>query len=451
MAKTKRVAPERETTADLQKQYHMQKRLADALFGLFRTLGSTLSVERVANVGLLTLTGQLLIKCAAFFSRDSAGFYRKLSAVGAHHFQSRELALPHDLPIIQRLFQGRTLVELDPESEPNLHPSLVELHAYGFRTLFPLMGSHDALGLIALGHKVVPGKLTTEDRQILDVFAVVMSLSLKNSMTYQLVEASRNELARLSAMKKEFLDHVSHEFRSPLTVLKNISEMGGMDAEVNEMQGSAIARLQHLVDSMLLLNEINANGVELDRRTADVTQWIESIVRPMLARHGQFNLSFDVPSCAPLIDWFKLGTALESVIDNAVKFSKPGAASHVVVYLSHRDTLRQRSGSQSLDRPVRGWLHLEGKPNPRDPNTLLVIEVEDRGIGIPSADVDVVFQPFTQAANSPTRGVRGAGLGLSMAKSIIEAHGGKIFCRSVLGEGTLVTMAVPIGPPAVGM
>ena len=60
-----------------------QKRLADALFGLFRTLGSALQVDRVANIGLLTLTGQLLIKCAAYFGRSGTN-YRLVSTVGAH-------------------------------------------------------------------------------------------------------------------------------------------------------------------------------------------------------------------------------------------------------------------------------------------------------------------------------------------------------------------------------
>jgi signal transduction histidine kinase len=446
MTKTTRIAPERETIADFQKQYHTQKRLADALFGLFRTLGSTLSVERVANVGLLTLTGQLLVKCAAFFARDDAGFYHKLSVVGAHHFQQRDLVLSGSLPTIQRLFRKRKIIDLDPDADPDMHPSLIELHAYGFRSLFPLVDVQRPLGLIALGSKVVPGALTTDDRQIVDTFGVVISLSLKNSMAYQLVETNRNELARLSAMKKEFLDHVSHEFRSPLTVLKSISEMGAVDPEVEGMQSSAIARLQHLVDSVLLLNEINANGVELDRGVVDITDWIKSVVEPMLARHGQFDLSCQVPSCAPILDWFKLGTALECIIDNAVKFGTTEECPRVAVYLSHQETLAERAGSHGVDQLASEWLQPGSMADPRDPRTLLVIEVKDRGIGIPSDEVDAVFQPFTQAANSPTRGVKGAGLGLSMAKSIVEAHGGKIFCRSAVGSGTLFTMVVPIAP-----
>jgi two-component system sensor histidine kinase VicK len=86
--------------------------------------------------------------------------------------------------------------------------------------------------------------------------------------------------------------------------------------------------------------------------------------------------------------------------------------------------------------------------DPASPDALLVIEVKDGGIGIPPQELESVFQPFTQAVNSPTRGVRGSGLGLAIAKRIVEAHGGDVLCRSAVDRGTVVCLVIPATPAA---
>jgi signal transduction histidine kinase len=93
-----------------------------------------------------------------------------------------------------------------------------------------------------------------------------------------------------------------------------------------------------------------------------------------------------------------------------------------------------------------GFLRADTPIRSDHPDVALVVEVKDYGIGIPRAELDTIFQPFTQAANSPTRGVRGAGLGLAMAKRIVDAHGGEIFARSALSAGTIVYIVIPAAP-----
>jgi signal transduction histidine kinase len=240
---------------------------------------------------------------------------------------------------------------------------------------------------------------------------------------------------------------VSHEFRTPITVLKTISDMGGLEPEVQEMQASALSRLEHLVNSVLLLNELNANGVQLARTIMDVRSWVHSQVSPILARHGKFELHTHLPACSLELDWVKLGTALESVVDNAVKFGGGDRSGQVSIYLSTRSHLqtRRREVGMRFDGLDIGLLMPPAEVDPHDPDALLVIEVKDRGIGIPPEELETVFQPFTQAANSPTRGVKGAGLGLAMVRSIVAAQGGEILCRSAVDHGTIVTMVLPIG------
>jgi signal transduction histidine kinase len=439
-----RVGLDHNTLLAYQKQYHAQKRLSDALFGLFRTLGSALQVERVVNVGLLTLTGQLLIKCAGFFQRRESS-YVLLATVGARDPRLAEVEIPADLPLVTSMFEDRSLLDLQVVS--GAHPSLARLRSHGFASLFPLADGAEPLGIIALGDKIVPGPRAAEDLQILDAFGVVIAVSLKNSVAFQIMESSRNELERLNEMKREFLSHVSHEFRTPLTILKNIFDMIELEPEIEEMQASSLARLEHLINTILLLNEINSSGLQLDAQILDGPAWVDSDVRRMLEKHGRFELISDLPSCTLEFDSFKVGLALESVVNNAAKFGGDRPR-EVHLYLTTRPTVAQRlqDPRRDSDDLAPGYLRPAEPIVGTDPDTVLAIEVKDAGIGIPRAELAAVFQPFTQAANSPTRGVRGAGLGLAMAKRIVDAHGGEIFCRSAMGQGTIFYIAVPAAP-----
>jgi len=433
------------STDAAQKRYQTQKRLADALFGLFRTLGSTLSVERVAQVGLLTLTGQLLIKRAAFFARDGHGDYRLLTVVGVHWPELKQLVLPGR--ILEPRLHDVAHRLLDLEALPG-HESLERLAARGFRNLVLLLNDQEPLGLIVLGEKIVPAPLTAEDRQILEAFSVVAAPIKKNSIAYQLVERSRNELQRLDEMKREFMSHVSHEFRTPLTVLKNTAELTPMEPELAEMQRSALARLEYLVGSILLFNDSAAGEVALDREPIDLQAWVAEEVRPLLEARGDFELHVALPAATIRFDRQKIRIALESVVDNAMKFGSKEQKPQVHLYLSSRRNLEaeyQRSGAES-ERLDMERLHPQAAVDPASADALLVIEVKDRGIGIPPEELESVFQPFTQALNSPTRGVRGPGLGLAMAKRIVEAHGGEILCRSAVERGTILCLVIPTAP-----
>jgi signal transduction histidine kinase len=445
MPETQRLGLDHNTLLAYQKQYHAQKRLADSLFGLFRTLGSALQVERVVNVGLLTLTGQLLIKCAGFLQRQGEGSYRLLATVGTRDPRLADLELPTDHPLVGEIFAQRTLLHLAKVHAD--HPTLARLRVHGFTSLFPLADGAEPLGIIALGDKIVPGPMASEDIQILDAFGVVIAVSLKNSVAYQMVETSRNELERLNEMKREFLSHVSHEFRTPLTVLKNILDMVDLGSDMQDMSRSALARLEHLIDSILLLNEINASGVKLQPQLLDARKWVDDQVRPLLRRHGTFKLQSELPAGMLEFDAFKLGVVLESLADNAVKFGgeRPPEA---LLYLSTREQIGFRMQEARRHEPdlALGFLRPSAAARPDDPECVLVVEIKDAGIGIPRAEQDAIFQPFVQAANSPTRGVRGAGLGLAMAKRIIDAHGGEIFCRSAVGQGTIFYIVLPAAP-----
>jgi signal transduction histidine kinase len=234
-------------------------------------------------------------------------------------------------------------------------------------------------------------------------------------------------------------------------VLQNIFDMTEMEPEILEMSRGALARLEHLIDSVLLLNEINSSGVKLEPQILDGPAWAEKQVRPILERHGRLEWHNDLPPGMLEFDAFKLGVAIDSVVENAFKFGGRRVP-EVCFYCSTRSVVTACMESpQRFDAELTpGFL----RPGPsataalveHPDDLMLIIEVRDDGIGIPRTEQEAVFQPFTQAANSPTRGVRGAGLGLAMAKRIVDAHGGEIFCRSAVNQGTVFYVAVPAAP-----
>jgi hypothetical protein len=369
MPDTSRVGLDHDTLLAFQKQYHTQKRLTESLFGLFRTLGSSLDVERVANVGLLTLTGQLLIKCAGFLQRHGSG-YRMLSTVGTHDPRLLGVDIPASHPLVGWLFQSRTLLDLATPGTD--HPGIGRLRAHGFGHLFPLADGTEPLGLLALGPKIVPGPFAAEDLQILNAFGVVMSVSLKHSLAFQLVEASRNEVERLNEMKREFLAHVSHEFRTPLTVLKNIFEMVDVPAEIGEMHHSALGRLENLIDSLLLLNEINSRGMKLEPQLLQASTWVRTQIEPLLERYERFELKSDLGTGMLEFDSFKVGKALEVLLSNASKFGGDSSV-EIVFYRSTRTHVVgrmqdvARAGNGRAGRSERGARHRSQGPRHRHP------------------------------------------------------------------------------------
>ena len=245
-------------------------------------------------------------------------------------------------------------------------------------------------------------------------------------------------------MKSEFLNHVSHEFRTPLTILKTALELVDMDPEILEMQQSALARLERLVNSVLLLNEINSHGVQLERVLVNSQDWVDQYVRPLVDPEGNFTLHADLPECTLEFDIFKINNALEHLIENASKFGN--GRGEISLYLSTRKAVvaGMEAPEPSTDTLDTGLLRSAQPGSPDSRDTVLVIEVRDEGIGIPAHELQAIFQPFTQAANSPTRGVKGAGLGLAMAKRIVDAHGGELFCRSAIEQGTVFYVAIPV-------
>ena len=249
------------------------------------------------------------------------------------------------------------------------------------------------------------------------VLAVLLVVS-----SYSIVRAMTRELA-VARLQSEFVASVSHEFRSPLTSMRQLSSMlvqGRLPSEDQrqrsyEFLADETGRLERLIEGLLDFGLMEAGEARyrLERCNARelVGDTVAAFERTVSARGYRVELSLPDSSCRLLADRDALGRAIWNLLDNAVKYSP-----------EHRTV----------------WVDV----TPRGDR--LAIEVRDRGLGVPSAEQDAIFRKFVRGANSRETGIKGTGIGLAMVKHIVAAHGGEIRLESAPGEGSRFTILIPM-------
>jgi signal transduction histidine kinase len=225
-----------------------------------------------------------------------------------------------------------------------------------------------------------------------------------------------NKLSELSRLKSDFISNISHELRTPLTHLKGYLDLfsDGTLGPLTDMQSDALnvlmraeERLEKLINDMIHFSQAASGEFTLKMGPVDLPAIIDKIVSRSEKRADKkeismlINRSPDLP--AVLADEEKISWVILQLIDNAIKFT-PSGGSVTVEAAAERDKVR--------------------------------VSVDDTGVGIPKQRLDEIFEPFHQLDSSSTRRYEGAGLGLALVKSIIEAHGSLIKVQSDEGQGT---------------
>jgi signal transduction histidine kinase len=224
-------------------------------------------------------------------------------------------------------------------------------------------------------------------------------------------------------IKSDFVSAVSHEFKTPLTSIKALIERlkeGKVKDEVKmEQYFSLISqdadKLTRLVKNILDFSKIEEGKKEYEFAETDVTQLLRLQVETF--RKGKFQKEIEMHTqieegIPPLyVDQEALSQAINNLLDNALKFS-----------------------------PGRKEIFVNLK---RDKENA-IIEVEDKGIGIPQDELGKIFEKFYQGRNALRQSARGTGLGLTLVKHTVEAHGGRISVKSKVGQGSTFSLIFPI-------
>ncbi|HHW07639.1 MAG TPA: DUF3365 domain-containing protein [Clostridia bacterium] len=247
----------------------------------------------------------------------------------------------------------------------------------------------------------------------------------------QALETANKELETLNQHKSRFLATMSHELRTPLTAIIAFAELLQQQLpagdQVNRQNVEEIKtngeNLLMLINDLLDLAQIEAGRYRLRPETMDVVDVIDSVERVIapLARKKEIEFSTEFLTEVPLVkaDPEKFRRAVLNLADNAVKFTPQGGKVRITVDYD------------------------------RDKEEVL-IAVSDTGIGIRAEDLSYIFDRFRQVDNSDARRYRGSGLGLALAKELVEMHRGWVSVSSEVNKGSTFTIGLPVGRPVEG-
>jgi signal transduction histidine kinase len=282
------------------------------------------------------------------------------------------------------------------------------------------------------------------DRETLDQVVTAQILELQNA----LAEANRTlkqrvlertlelqraleRLSELNILKANFVANISHELRTPLTHIKGYLNLlaEGELGPLNQSQLESVdvilraeERLEHLIEDLIQFSLVSRGSLNLDLKKVEVSTLIKTNIdriTPKAQVHGILISAKLVDDLTPVwADEDKISWVLLQLMDNAVKFT-----------------------------PKNGTVIVKAE---NDANSVS-ISVTDTGIGMPKERIPEIFEPFHQLDGSTTRHYGGTGLGLTMVRRIIEAHGSQIEVNSAIGEGSCFEFKLSSSDPILTM
>lgn len=323
--------------------------------------------------------------------------------------------------VASEVFRSGELSIVDDLERLPSDPAFPRILSASNAILCPLKTEKETLGVVVATNR--PGGFGQEEADALTSFADAASLLLRNARLYSTLQGTVEELRRASRLKDHFLQNVNHELRTPLT-----SIVGWTDLLEEETVGEEILRqglkqsrqaarvLLALIDDLLDLARMDRGTLSLDLAMvslADVLSRAMETVRLMAESKGVVLILAPLPGVMPPVraDVLRLQQIVWNLLANAIKFTP---------------------------RHGRVIVRVE-----REAETYL-ISVEDDGIGIPENELPHVFDRFRQADGSATRRHPGMGIGLALARSLVELHGGSIRAESDPGHGSRFTFSLPI-------
>ncbi|MBD1913926.1 MULTISPECIES: PAS domain-containing protein [unclassified Leptolyngbya] len=294
---------------------------------------------------------------------------------------------------------------------------------------FRVQQPHGQIRYIKASARLQRGEAGCPERMIGISFDVTERKQAEQQLrrTNEQLDHTNRELERATRLKDEFLANMSHELRTPLNAILGMAE--GLQEQVfgtvNERQNQAIATIERsgnhlleLINEILDLSKIEAGKLELDMGPVLVPNLCSTsmtFVR-QAAQQKQIRLTTEVADDISMIsgDDRRLRQVLINLLTNAVKFT-----------------------------PAGGQVHLQVWREDTSATPYLYFRVIDTGIGIALEDQHKLFQPFVQIDSNLNRQQSGTGLGLALVQRIVELHGGQVWVKSEVGQGSCFTVSLP--------
>jgi len=280
----------------------------------------------------------------------------------------------------------------------------------------PLLVNKELVGVLNITDKKDKKHFNKEDLDLLLSIAQQAAISIRNSKQYR-------ELTRINEEKNKFISNLAHELKSPLATVKEGVNLvaDGVLGEINDKQRQSllisidsVARLVRLIDDLLNISKIETGNIRMKRELTDINLLIRNAEKSFapLASKNSISLKLVLPD-EPIKIWMdcdKIFEVLANLMSNAIKYNKANGSVEVEVINKDAEVL---------------------------------ISVRDSGCGIPKDDLPKIFQRFSSLSLPKNGNVDSTGLGLSIAKEIVDLHKGRIEVESEPGEGSRFNVFLP--------
>ncbi len=245
----------------------------------------------------------------------------------------------------------------------------------------------------------------------------------------------RDEIERLQS---RFISMITHELRSPMNTINGYLDLAleGTAGELNQQQREFIQRaragsehLYALIEDLLFIARADAGQLRLHREVVRLPEIIEHAIEELelIALDNEIALDVDIPHDFPAIDAdaIRVQHLMRNLIHNSLRFTQPGGSIDIT--------------ARASATPIEAATTSEGE--------YVEVQIRDTGYGIAPEYQERIFERFYQIPVAHSERTGGQGLGLTVAKMIIEMHGGHIFVNSQPGDGSTFTFTLPIYPP----
>jgi signal transduction histidine kinase len=385
-------------------------------------VNSSLELEQVLDQLVQRTAHALNVRACSIRLLDDTGARLTVAAVyglSDAYIKKGDLILAHN-PLARQVIAGQTVIVNDVTTETRLQYPRQALEE-GIRSMLsaPLLGKKGPLGLIR-AYSTEANHFTQDDAEFLNAIARQGSIAIENALAYK-------ALGQLDEMKSRFVRTVTHELRSPVSVVRSLLHtlLGGYVGELSAPQREMLKRVQHradflqtLIDDLL---ELAAGKMDVRAQPAlepvsldeAVRRVVERFQIPAQEKHITLEWHCECPEGPVKIAATNEGIdrILNNLVSNAIKYTPSGG--RVAVRMFVRE---QRA----------------------------TIEICDTGIGIPEDALPHLFEEFYRAPNAKAQVKEGTGLGLAITRDLVTRFGGHISVQSKVGHGTTFTVIFPI-------
>jgi signal transduction histidine kinase len=394
--------------------------LVDAANRCARALASSLEIEEAFGAFIRELRGLIPFDRTAIILSEE-GHIRVMATAGHMHDQVLRPgeALPAGALIETVMGTGETVYRRDMSD--HRHPEEVTLTEIGLRSRIaaPLLLGVRPIGMLAILRRE-PDAFGPDEIELATLLGRLVATAVQNIRAYAAERETVEELRRLSALRADFVSLVSHELRSPMAaVIGAARTLQERWRELSPEQRASFlalisdetARLATLIGDVLDTSRIEAGTFTYSFSDVDLADLVRETVAAMSLGQDEVSVVAQAPDTVPAVraDRERLKQVLMNLVENAVKYSPAGG-----------------------EVDVRAWAD----------NGLVLVAVEDQGPGIPREQQGLIFEKFGRA--NVGGGKPGSGLGLFIARSIAEAHGGSLMVRSAPGQGSTFTLELPL-------